>query len=121
MYNVGASQTTMYDVFTVVEMFTIVTIVKTSTTILPKNHNCCNSNHNCQNFLIKNLTSLIIILDQIMKYFPLSFASLLTIDGQFLTPNCAKFRKTVIPIDAVLRDLKCFAGNRFQEIGRAHV
>ena len=52
--------------------------------------------------------------DVLPYLFPLSFASLLTIEGQFLTPNCAKFRKTVIPIDAVLRDLKCFAGNRFQ-------
>ena len=83
MYNVGATQTTMYDVFTQVEMLIIVTIVETSTTIVPKNHNSCNSNHNCQNFLKKNLTSLIIILDQIMMYylFPLSFASLLTIGG----------------------------------------
>ena len=64
----SATQTTMYGVFSVVEMFTIVTIVKTSTTIVAKNHNCCNSNHNCQNSE-KNVTSLIIILDQIMMYY----------------------------------------------------
>ena len=101
MYNVGATQTTMYDVFTHVEMFIIVTIAETSTTIVPKNHNCCNSNHNCQNFLKKKPDLIDNNFGSNYDVLPIPVILCITSHYWWLIFD-AKFRKTVI--DAVLRD-----------------